>query len=98
MLPTEPFSLEKLRAADADVRFKGARIITQKMPLEKMDAHLIVKDGTLKLAPLNFGIDGGNLVTEIAMDGRKSHIVTHADITAKGLHLDQLFPAANWPR
>jgi uncharacterized protein involved in outer membrane biogenesis len=42
VLPTEPFSLEKLRAADADVRFKGARIITQKMPLEKMDAHLIV--------------------------------------------------------
>jgi AsmA family protein len=94
VLPTEPFSLEKLRAADADVRFKGARIITQKMPLEKMDTHLTVKDGTLKLAPLNVGIAGGNLVTEIAMDGRKAHIVTHADITAKGLHLDQLFPAS----
>lgn len=94
VLPTEPFSLEKLRAADADVRFKGARIITQKMPLEKMDAHLIVKDGALKLAPLNFGIAGGNLIAEIAMDGRKSRIVTHADITAKGLHLDQLFPTS----
>jgi len=94
LLPTEPFSVEKLRAADADVRFKAARIIGQKMPIEKMDAHLIVKDGTLKLAPLNFGIAGGNLVTEIAMDARKSPIVTHADITAKGLHLDQLFPAS----
>jgi AsmA family protein len=92
VLPTEPFSLEKLRAADADVRFKGAKVITQKMPIENMDTHLVVKDGTLKLAPLNFGIAGGNLVTEITMDGRKSHIVTHADITAKGLHLDQLFP------
>lgn len=94
VLPIEPFSLEKLRAADADVRFKGVKIITQKMPIEKMTAHLIVKDGTLKLAPLNFEIAGGNLVTEITMDGRKSHIVTHADITAKGLHLDQLFPAS----
>lgn len=94
VLPIEPFSLEKLRAADADVRFKGVKIITQKMPIEKMTAHLIVKGGTLKLAPLNFGIAGGNLVTEITMDGRKSHIVTHADITAKGLHLDQLFPAS----
>jgi uncharacterized protein involved in outer membrane biogenesis len=92
VLPTEPFSLEKLRAADADVRFKAAKIITGKMPIEKMDAHLIVKDGTLKLAPLNFGIAGGNLVTEIAMDARKPHIVTHTDITVKGLHLDQLFP------
>jgi uncharacterized protein involved in outer membrane biogenesis len=92
LLPTEPFSLEKLRAADADVRFKGARIITQKMPLEDMDVHLIVQDGTLTLAPLNFGIAGGKLVTQIAMDGRGSHIVTHADIAAKGLHLNQLLP------
>lgn len=94
VLPTEPFSLEKLRAADADVRFKGAKIITQKLPLEKMETHLIVKDGTLKLAPLNFGIAGGNLITQIEMDGRKPRIVTHADITARGLHLDQLFPAS----
>jgi AsmA family protein len=94
VLPAEPFSLEKLRVADADVRFKGARIIAQKIVLEKMDMHLIVKDGMIKLAPLNFGIAGGNLVAEIAMGGRKSHIVTHADITAKGLQLDQLFPAS----
>jgi uncharacterized protein involved in outer membrane biogenesis len=61
-----------------------------RLPIEKMDAHLIIKDGTLKLAPLNFETAGGKLVTEITMDGRGSHIVTHADITAKGLHLDQL--------
>jgi uncharacterized protein involved in outer membrane biogenesis len=57
-----------------------------------MTAHIFVKDGMLRLAPLDFDVAGGNLVTEITMDGRKSHIVTHADITAKGLHLDQLFP------
>lgn len=94
VLPTEPFNLDKLRAADADVRFKGTKIITEKLPIEKMTAHIIVKDGTLKLAPLNFDVAGGNLVTEITMDGRKSHIVTHADITAKGLYLIQLFPAS----
>src|ERR1700694_5752915 len=88
VLPTEPFSLEKLRAADADVRFKGARIITQKMPLEKMDTHLIVKDGTLKLAPLNFGIAGGNLVTGIAMGGL-------AQLDADGNSMAQMLGTAN---
>ena len=92
VLPSEPFSLDKLRAADADVRFTGAKIITQNLPVKKMTAHIFVKDGMLKLAPLDFDVAGGNLVTEITMNGRKSHIVTHADITAKGLHLDQLFP------
>lgn len=92
VLPTAPFNLEKLRAADADVRFKGEKIITRKLPIEKMEAHLTVKDGALKLDPLNFGIARGDLVTVITMDGRKSHLVTHADITAKGLYLNLLFP------
>lgn len=94
VLPTGLFNLDKLRAADADVRFRGAKIITEKLPIEEMDAHLFIKKGTLKLAPLKFEIAGGNLITEITMDGRKSHMVTHADITAKGLRLDQLFPAS----
>ena len=94
VLPSEPFSLEKLRAADADVRFKGAKIITEKLPFEKMEAHLIVKNGTLKLAPLNFGMAGGKLESQIEMDGRKPRIDIRVDVTAKGLHLDQLFPAS----
>jgi uncharacterized protein involved in outer membrane biogenesis len=94
VLPTMPFNLEKIRAADVDVRFKGEKIITEGLPIEKMDAHLIIKDGTLKLAPLDFETAGGHLVTAITMDGRGSHIVTHADITAKGLHLAQLLPTS----
>lgn len=92
MLPAEPFSLEKLQAADADVKFRGEQILTEKMPLEKMNAHLIVKNGMLSLAPLDFAFAGGNLVSRIEMDGRKPRIIIRADITAKGLHLDQMFP------
>jgi AsmA family protein len=94
VLPTEPFSLEKLQAADADVHFRGEKILTEKMPLEKMSAYLVVNNGRLKLAPLDFGVAGGNLVLHIEMDGRKPGIVTRADITAKGLHLDRMFPAS----
>ena len=94
VLPAEPFKLEKLQAANADVHFRGEKILTEKMPLEKMSAHLIINNGRLKLAPLDFGFAGGNLVSQIEMDGRKPRIVTHADITAKGLHMDRMFPAS----
>ncbi|MDI6745589.1 MAG: AsmA family protein [Rhodocyclaceae bacterium] len=94
VLPAEPFSLEKLLAADANVHFRGENILTEKMPLEKMSAHLIVSNGKLKLAPLDFRVAGGNLVSQIEMDGRKPGILTHADITAKGLQLDRMFPAS----
>lgn len=94
VLPTEPFNLEKLQAANADVQFRGENIISERLPLSKMKAHLIVTDGVLKLAPIDFVMAGGNLVSTIEMDGRQPLISTHADITAKGLHLDQMFPGS----
>src|SRR5258706_433805 len=92
VLPAEPFSLEKLQAADADVTFRGEKIITEKTPIEKMSVHLIVTNSVLKLAPLDFTVARGNLVSQIEMDGRKPRIVTRADIIAKGLDLEQMFP------
>ena len=92
VLPTEPFNLEKLQAANADVRFRGENIISERLPLSKMKAHLIVTDGVLKLAPIDFDMAGGNLVSTIVMDGRQPLIATNADITAKGLRLEQMFP------
>jgi uncharacterized protein involved in outer membrane biogenesis len=95
ILPAEPFSFEKLAAANADVHFRGEKIISESTPLNNMTAHLVITDGKLTLAPLDFGVAGGNLVSYIAMDSRQSPIVTHAEITAKGLHLAQLFPGSS---
>ena len=92
ILPTEPFSPEKLQAADADIRFRGTKIITEKMPLDNMTAHLTVNKGVLKLAPLDFGTAGGHLVAQVEMDGRRAPIVTHVDAVAKGLYLERMFP------
>ena len=95
VLPAEPFNLEKLRSADADVRFRGAKIMTRKWPLENMDAHMKIVDGQLELAPLSFSVAGGLLDSHIRMDGRSAPIATHAEIAAKGLHIDQLMPTAS---
>ena len=95
VLPAEQFSFDKLAAANADVHFRGEKIISENTPLNNMTAHLVITDGKLKLTPLDFGVAGGNIVSYIEMDSRKSPIVTHADITAKGLHLAQLFPGSS---
>jgi AsmA family protein len=94
LLPTEPFNLEKLKAADVDVRLRGEKIITAFLPIEKMSVHLLVNNGVLTLAPLDFRMAGGHLVSQIEMDGRQPRIVTRADITATGLRLGKLFPSS----
>ena len=95
VLPTEPFNLEKLRSADADVHFRGAKIVTEKLPLENMDVHMKVDGGRLELSPLSFSVAGGLLESQIRMDGRSAPISTQAEIAAKGLHLEQLMPVGS---
>jgi hypothetical protein len=92
VLPQEPFDLSKLRSANADVKFRGEHILTEKLPLEKMTANLKLKDGVLTFEPLSFGVAGGSLVSTISMDARKAVIATRADVAVKQIHLEQLFP------
>jgi uncharacterized protein involved in outer membrane biogenesis len=92
LLPDTPYDLEKLRAMDADVRLKARRIDAPKLPLDDMDAHLLLEGGLLKLDPLDFGVAGGDIRSTIRMDARESPIRTRADIAARGLNLGRMLP------
>ena len=37
-----------------------------------MDAHLLLEDGLLRLEPLNFGVAGGDIRSDIRMDAREN--------------------------
>jgi hypothetical protein len=92
VLPDEPFSLEKLHSADADIKFRGKRIVTTNLPLDDISAHLRLHDGWLTLKPLNFGVAEGQIASDIVLDARKPIISTAADATVKNLKLNKLFP------
>jgi uncharacterized protein involved in outer membrane biogenesis len=88
----EPFSLEKLNAANADVNFRGEKIITDKMPLEKMTAHLTLQNGVLRLSPLDFSVAAATWCRRSKWTPARQPIAVRADITAKGLDLALMFP------
>ncbi|MBB6598522.1 AsmA family protein [Luteimonas sp. MC1825] len=92
LLPDTPYALHKLRAMDADVRWKAARIQAPGWPLDDMDAHIKLQAGQLRLDPLDFGVAGGTIRSTIRMDARKDVIRTDADIQARRLDLAKLFP------
>src|SRR5688500_14939768 len=94
VLPDTPYELHKLRAMDADVRWKAQRINAPGLPIDDMDAHLKLNNGLLRLQPLHFGVAGGDLRANIRMDARGSPIHTRAQVAARGLNLGQLFPDA----
>ncbi|WP_372376175.1 AsmA family protein [Xanthomonas axonopodis pv. cajani] len=94
VLPTTPYDLSKLRAMDAQVRWRAQRINAPSWPLDDMDASLTLKDGLLQLDPLNFGVAGGDIRSTIGMDARKAVITTQLKASIRGIRLDRLFPDA----
>lgn len=92
VLPQTPYDLGKLRAMDADVRWKATRINAPKLPIDDMDAHLKLDAGVLRLEPLNFGVADGDLRSNIVMDARGQIIRTRAQIDAHQIKLGKLFP------
>lgn len=94
VLPSEPFNLDKLAAADVDAHLRADRIVTANLPLDKLNAHLLVNGGVVKLEPLDFGVAGGNVVLLMEMDAKRPRMATHARITARGLNLARMFPGS----
>ena len=92
VLPDTAYDLAKLRAMDADVQWKAGRIDSPSLPLDDMDAHLLLENGVLRLDPLNFGVADGDIRATINMDAREAPIRTRADINARGLNLAKLLP------
>ena len=93
LFPRDEFRLEKLRSMDANVRLRAARINTQTLPVDDMDASMKLEAGVMTLAPLDFGVADGDIRSTIRMEAREGSVIrTRADISAKGLTLGKLMP------
>jgi uncharacterized protein involved in outer membrane biogenesis len=93
VLPVEQFDTARWGSIDADVKFTGRKIIRDKdLPIQDLVADLHLKDSVLSLTPLNFGVAGGNLVSNIKLDGSNKLIKAEMKISARHLKIKQLFP------
>lgn len=92
-LPVEQFDTSKWGAMDADIRFRGMRLVrTHDIPLQDMLAELHLKDKVLSLTPLEFGFAGGAMTTNITLDGRQPVITAQLKLAARHLKIRELFP------
>ncbi|MDB5728832.1 MAG: AsmA family protein [Noviherbaspirillum sp.] len=93
VLPVEPFRTERWDKIDVQVQFTGKKIIrSEDLPIDNLFTKIQMDNGVLSLNPLNFGVAGGKLTTELKIDGQSNPAKAQMKISARGLKLKQLFP------
>lgn len=98
VLPDKPYEFERLRAADARVRFAGAQVVAADLPLERLSFDLELEQGELRLKPLKFDVAGGSVVSDIVLDARSERIETKAQVSARNLELGVIMPRLKPPK
>jgi uncharacterized protein involved in outer membrane biogenesis len=94
-LPVEPFKTDRWNRIDIDVAFSGKKIVrSEDLPIDNLYTKIKMANGALTLAPLNFGVAGGKLKTQLRIDGRADPAKAELQMSAQGLQVRKLFPAA----
>lgn len=97
VFPTRPYDLERLRAADAKLRFRGTRVIASGIPLDRLSAAIDLEAGVLTLQPLDFGVAGGEVASSVVLDARSDVIKMRTDAQARNVDLRRLLPKLKPP-
>ena len=87
MFPDQRYSLERLRAMDADVRLRAKRILAPNLPIDDLNAKLSLNDGVLKFEPAVFGVANGRVEIFSTFDGSKRPSKVKIDARLRRLDL-----------
>src|SRR5450830_1198966 len=93
VLPVKEFNTDAWDALDADVKLTAHKVVKEKdLPITDIRADLHLNNKVLELTPLNFGIAGGNLTSNIKLDGSAPKMKSELKLSARRIKIQQLFP------
>ncbi len=94
VLPVSPFKTDRWGTMDVRVKFSGKQIVhSDKLPVDHLETDIVLDNGLLSLNPLNFGVAGGRLTTELHINGRDDPAKARLKLSARHLKLKEMFPA-----
>ena len=95
LLPDADLQVARVRAMDADVQFEAMSINTPKLPVKKVQFHLVLDDGKLSFDPLAFTLPQGKFTGNVALNASQTVPVTDIDMRLDNLDLSQFKPASS---
>jgi uncharacterized protein involved in outer membrane biogenesis len=88
--PDTLWSLDGLNRMDAVVDFSADHVNAKGLPLQELALELELHNGRLALLPLQFGLGGGTVTSDIRIDTQQSQVSGTLDASVRGVNLKPL--------
>src|SRR5215510_8959560 len=75
---------------DADVHYRAETIVSRSLPLRQADVQIAVKQGVLKLDPIEVSFTRGKMNGKVQVDARNKAPQSDIDIRVTELKLEEL--------
>ncbi len=95
VLPTTPFNLPKIRAANVHLSYKGEHIENPNLPLDNIVARLEIQDGKIDMKQLDFAVGTGRIFSNVLMDPSGSTLHTRAHVDFHRIDLSRVMQATH---
>lgn len=79
LLPDATLQVDRIRAMDAEVKYRADDVLAPGLPMQKVALDLSLKAGVLTMHPLTFTFSRGQLVSNVELDATKATPVTSID-------------------
>lgn len=91
LIPDVPLTRERLLATDLDIRLKVVQVDAPNLPFKGMDARFDLRDGILKLDPLDLVLADGTVDGTIEIDANPAIPPMKMNLNLRQLNLNQFF-------
>jgi uncharacterized protein involved in outer membrane biogenesis len=91
-LPDATLKVDRIRALDADVRYRAASIHDAMLPLRSADVQVKLDRGLLTADPFTFDLPQGRIAGRAQLDARPATPITSVDARLTNARLEQLIP------
>lgn len=90
LFPTATLSGERLRSMDADVHLVATALTSAPVPMDTLDARLLMDDGLMRIDPLIFEFAGGDARGDVTLDAREMPATARTSLQLRSIELPRL--------
>jgi uncharacterized protein involved in outer membrane biogenesis len=89
LFPDARLQVARLRAVDADLRFRATSVEAGSVPITQLSLHVKLENGDLGLQPIRFDFAQGHITGDVAITSQENPPKVHAEVRAENIQLSQ---------